>query len=102
MTLSARRRLTQGVLYGAFVLVVVLFVLPLCIVVFMSLSDWPLLGSPTLIGVGNYVEIFTDPGYVGAIVFTLGYTALATVSAFIYNVAADFAGGVEITLSERD
>lgn len=29
-------------------------------------------------------------------------TALATVAAFIYNVAADFAGGAEVTLSERE
>lgn len=65
------------------VTILVLFILPLGIVVFMSLSDWPLLGSPELIGIGNYVDIFTDPGYIGAILFTLGYTALATVAIFV-------------------
>jgi multiple sugar transport system permease protein len=63
--------------------ILVLFMLPLAIVLFMSLSDWPLLGSPTLIGIDNYVEIFTDPGYIGAILFTLGYTALATIAIFV-------------------
>lgn len=63
--------------------ILVLFMLPLAIVLFMSLSDWPLLGSPTLIGFGNYVDIFTDPGYIGAILFTLGYTALATIAIFV-------------------
>jgi hypothetical protein len=29
-------------------------------------------------------------------------SALATVSAFIYNVSADLAGGLEVTLSERE
>ena len=65
------------------VTILVLFVLPLAIVVFMSLSDWPLLGSPKVIGVGNYLEIFSDPSYISAILFTLGYTALATVAIFV-------------------
>jgi len=65
------------------VTILVLFVLPLAIVIFMSLTDWPLLGSPTVIGLDNYAEIFTDPGYLGAILFTLGYTVLATVAIFV-------------------
>lgn len=65
------------------VTILILFILPLAIVLFMSLSDWPLLGSPKLIGFGNYLEIFSDPGYIGAILFTLGYTALATIAIFV-------------------
>lgn len=63
--------------------IAVLFVVPLAIVIFMSLSDWPLLGSPTFIGIGNYVDVFTDSSYVGAIVFTLGYTVIVTIAIFV-------------------
>lgn len=43
-------------------------------------------GVATLIGLVNIVLI----------------TAMCTVGSFIYNVAADLAGGIEVTLSERD
>lgn len=46
-------------------------------------------------------RVFGVASIIGAINIVL-FTALATVSAFIYNVAADFAGGVEVTLSERE
>ncbi|MGW1681770.1 DUF3566 domain-containing protein [Saccharopolyspora sp. NPDC002376] len=46
-------------------------------------------------------RVFGVASIIGAINIVL-VTALATVAAFIYNVAADFAGGVEITLSERE
>lgn len=46
-------------------------------------------------------SVFGIAGIIGAINIVL-LSALATVSAFIYNVSADLAGGLEITLSERD
>ena len=38
---------------------------------------------------------------IGAVNIVL-FTALATVGAFVYNVSADLAGGLELTLSERE
>lgn len=46
-------------------------------------------------------RVFSVASIIGAINIVL-ITALATVAAFIYNVAADFAGGIEVTLSERE
>ena len=81
---DTRRQLAGWAFIGpTAVTILMLFVLPLVIVVYMSLSDWPLLGSPTFIGIGNFVEIFADPGYIGAILFTLGYTLLVTVAIFL-------------------
>lgn len=54
--------------------------------------------SEPLISAGR---VFGVASIIGAINIVL-VTALATVAAFIYNVAADFAGGIEVTLSERD
>ncbi|UJW34214.1 DUF3566 domain-containing protein [Saccharothrix sp. AJ9571] len=46
-------------------------------------------------------RVFGIAAIVGAINIVL-LSALATVSAFIYNVSADLAGGLEVTLSERE
>jgi len=55
-------------------------------------------GSGPLITVGR---IFGVAAVIGAINIVL-FTALATVGAFVYNVSADLAGGLEITLAERE
>ncbi|GAA3534940.1 DUF3566 domain-containing protein [Amycolatopsis ultiminotia] len=54
--------------------------------------------SEPLISAGR---VFGIAAIVGAINIVL-ISALATVSAFIYNVSADLAGGLEVTLSERE
>ncbi len=46
-------------------------------------------------------RVFGVAAIFGAINIVL-LSALATVSAFIYNVSADLAGGLEVTLSERE
>ncbi|ASU76990.1 hypothetical protein CDG81_00040 [Actinopolyspora erythraea] len=47
------------------------------------------------------MRVFGVASLIGAVNIVL-FTALATVAGFIYNVAADFVGGVEVTLSERE
>lgn len=54
--------------------------------------------SEPLISAGR---VFGVAAIIGGINIVL-LTALATVGAFVYNVAADFAGGMEVTLSERE
>jgi hypothetical protein len=55
-------------------------------------------GTSSLISPGR---VFTFAAVVGAINILL-LTALATVGAFVYNVAADLVGGLELTLAERE
>ena len=54
--------------------------------------------SDPLISAGR---VFGVAAIVGAVNIVL-FTALATVGSFVYNVSADLAGGLEVTLSERE
>jgi hypothetical protein len=54
--------------------------------------------SAPLISAGR---VFGVAAIVGAINIVL-FSALATVGAFVYNVSADLAGGLEVTLAERE
>lgn len=54
--------------------------------------------SQPLISAGRVFTIAAVLGGINAVLMT----ALATVAAFIYNSAADVAGGIEVTLSERE
>jgi multiple sugar transport system permease protein len=73
-----------GLLFVAPLAVIILafFLVPLGVLVFMSLQDWPLLGGPSPAGVSNYQAIPENEVFLGAIGFTLLYTILATVSIF--------------------
>jgi multiple sugar transport system permease protein len=75
---GARRRL--GILYASpmALLVVVLFVVPLVLMVWMSFNHWPLLGASAPNGVENYSAL-RDPLFLRAVVFTVKYTVVTTV-----------------------
>lgn len=81
---AAARRPLAGLAFVAPTAVVVatLFVVPLGILVYMSFTDWPLLGSPTFTGLKNYRQLGSDDRFLGAITFTLVYTAITTVVLF--------------------
>jgi hypothetical protein len=64
---------------------------------FVTVSD-PAGGGGALIGPGRVFGVAAVIGLVNVVLFT----ALATLSSFVYNLSADLAGGVEVTLTERD
>jgi multiple sugar transport system permease protein len=60
------------------VLVLVLFVMPLVLLVWMSFNHWPLLGASAPNGVENY-NALQDPLFRRAVWFTLKYTLVTTI-----------------------
>ncbi|MBP1884705.1 carbohydrate ABC transporter permease [Sinorhizobium mexicanum] len=81
-----RRRHSQwrGLLYiaPAMALVIVFFVMPVLFTGWMSLHNWPLLGSPRWIGFNNYFRMANDGRFVSALRFTTYYTVIVTIAIF--------------------
>ncbi|MDB5531160.1 MAG: sugar transporter permease [Devosia sp.] len=87
---SSRRRRArmgqwQGLLYiaPAMALVIVFFVIPVLFTFWMSFHDWPLLGQPEWIGLGNYVRLLTDTRFLSSLRFTAYYTVITTIAIFV-------------------
>ncbi len=65
-------------------LLVGMFVLfPLCFAIYISLTNWPLIGPYHYIGLQNYSDLFNDPEFVHAVEFTFEYTGIVTPPIFI-------------------
>ena len=67
----------------SFILIGVLFILPLVMTVWMSFHNWPLLGKISFIGLENYAELIGDQQLWRSIGFTLLYTVMATTALFV-------------------
>jgi multiple sugar transport system permease protein len=82
----ARWRVRQliGAAYAApaAVIVAVFFVVPLALVLWMSLHQWPLLGEPAFNLPANYTAIAHNSLFVDAVWFTLEYTVIVTIVLF--------------------
>jgi multiple sugar transport system permease protein len=68
-----------------FVSVFALF--PLGFGVYISLTDWPLIGAYHFIGLANYENLVHNTVFLQSIVFTLKYTAIVTVPIFVVGYA---------------
>lgn len=81
---SQRRREMAGLLFvlPAMLLVVVFFLVPLGMTVWMSFHDWPLMGAPEWIGVENYQKMWGDRRFWNAMEFTIWYSIVATIAIF--------------------
>lgn len=80
-SLHARGRERAGLLSvtPALVLIVVFFVVPLILMFWMSLNNWPLLGSEQkFIGARNYFDLPDDGVFWRSVWFTVEYTLIVT------------------------
>jgi multiple sugar transport system permease protein len=81
----ARRRQLIGFLFvlPALAFVVVFFLVPLAMTGWMSLQDWPLLGSSHFIGLQNYRTMASDSMFWQSLGFTTKYTVIVTPCIFL-------------------
>jgi multiple sugar transport system permease protein len=82
---TARRRQRTGLLFvlPSVLFVGLFFIIPLLMTVWMSLTDWPLLGSPHFIGLGNYRTLTSDSTFWQSLGFTAKYTVVITPAIFL-------------------
>ena len=75
------------------ILLTVFFLVPLVMVAWMSLHNWPLLGQPRFIGLRNYETMLGDEGFWNALLFSAKYTVVVTIA--IFTIAFPLAFFVE-------
>ncbi len=82
---SVRRRQRAGLLFvlPSVIFITLFFIIPLVLTAWMSLNNWPLLGTPRFIGLGNYQHLVTDTVFLNALLFTTKYTLLITPIIFL-------------------
>jgi multiple sugar transport system permease protein len=68
-------------LVGAFAL------FPLGFGIYISLTNWPLVGPYHFIGLSNYSSLIHDSEFLQSILFTLKYTAIVTIPIFVVGYA---------------
>lgn len=69
---------------------VVIFGIPLLFSLYLSFTGWALdqaLLGGQFVGLANYQDLFSDPGFVGAIGITFGYTAAAVMAQMMLGLA---------------
>ncbi len=74
----------------AFLFVAAFVLFPLGFAVYISLTNWPLIGPYHFVGVENYASIPKDSVFLHSVLFTLLYTGIVTVPIFLvgYGLAA--------------
>jgi multiple sugar transport system permease protein len=77
----------MGLTAPALLLVGVFALYPLGFGIYISLTNWPLVGPYHFIGLSNYQSLIHNPVFLQSIVFTLKYTGIVTIPIFVVGYA---------------
>jgi multiple sugar transport system permease protein len=87
LSLTRRKEVTGAALAAPAVAVITaFFFVPLALMLWMSLHDWPLLGEPSFAGLDNYTKALGDERFRTAAWFTVKYTLLVTPVLFLLGL----------------
>lgn len=67
----------------ACILVAMFVIFPLCFAIYISLTNWPLIGPYHYVGLQNYRNLVHDAQFIHAVEFTCEYTAIVTGPIFL-------------------
>jgi len=84
---KSKRRTGLGFIAPAFVLLVVLDVVPILTELFYSLTKYDLLRPPKFVGVANYVSLFADEAFWASILRTCYFAAVVVVLGLALSLA---------------
>jgi multiple sugar transport system permease protein len=84
-----RRKARTGLLLvtPAFVFVTVFVLVPVGFAIYLSFTDYPLIGPDHWVGLSNWASVGQDATFVHSVLFTLEYTAIVTPAIFIVGYA---------------
>jgi multiple sugar transport system permease protein len=80
-------RVGLGLTAPALLLVGIFALFPLGFGVYISLTNWPLVGPYHFVGLSNYQSLIHNSVFAQSIVFTLKYTAIVTIPIFVVGYA---------------
>jgi len=85
--ISKRQRVGAGLVAPSFLFVIVFVLFPLAYAVYISLTNWPLVGSYHFVGLQNYASLGSNAVFLHSVLFTLLYTAIVTPAIFVLGYA---------------
>jgi multiple sugar transport system permease protein len=77
-SLTHPTRTAWALVSPALLFVSVFVLVPLVFAIYISLTNWPLIGSYHFVGLSNYGALFRDPAFGHSVLYTLIYTGIVT------------------------